>query len=108
MSIMHFGWKTTVIGAALWPAMILAAGHGCGADGNRHHAGPCHHGVPAAYRDLLEDSLASKTGLTFFMPGQSLAAVVTKINDDGTIEGRSQTYERIVIRLHRVNAIAKQ
>ena len=42
------------------------------------------------------------------MNGQALPAVVTKKIDDHTIEGRSQQYGRIIIRLHRVNAIAKQ
>lgn len=64
--------------------------------------------VPAAFTELVEESLQNETGLTFFPNGQTLPAVVTKIIDGRTIEGRSQQFERIVIRLPRVNAIAKQ
>ncbi len=64
--------------------------------------------VPAAFTELVEESLQNKTGLTFFLHGQTLPAVVTKTIDDRTIEGRSQQFERIVIRLPRVTAIAKQ
>lgn len=62
---------------------------------------------PAAFHELIQFSLAEKAGLTFFLNGQALPAVVTKIIDERTIEARSQQYERIVIRLGRVNAIAK-
>lgn len=76
--------------------------------GMMHHGGMMKHGgTPAAFRELLDASLNEKVGLTFFMDGQAVPAVVTKINDDGTVEGRSQQYDRIVIRMRRVNAIAK-
>ena len=64
-------------------------------------------GVPEAFQELIEFSLKEKKGLTFFMNGQSLPAAVTKIIDERTIEGRNQQYDRIIIRLSRVNAIAK-
>ena len=64
--------------------------------------------IPAAFTELVEESLQNKTGLTFFLNGQALPAVVTKIIDAHAIEGRSQQFSRIVIRLPRVNAIAKQ
>ncbi len=65
------------------------------------------HGVPEAFKELIEISLHEKAGLTFFMNGQSLPAIVTKIIDEHTIEGRNQEYGRIIIRLSRVNAIAR-
>ena len=63
--------------------------------------------VPDAFRELLDLSKQEKSGLTFYLNGQTLPAIVTKINDDGTVEGRNQQYDRIVIRLNRVNAITK-
>jgi hypothetical protein len=82
--------------------------------GMMKHGGMMYHGgmmkrggVPEAFRELIDLSLKEKVGLTFFMNGQAVPAVVTKIIDDDTIEGRSQQYDRIVIRLRRVNAIAK-
>ena len=65
------------------------------------------HGAPAAFNELIEISLKEKVGLTFFMNGQSLPAIVTKVIDERTIEGRKQQYGRIIIRLGRVNAIAR-
>ncbi len=62
---------------------------------------------PEAFHELIQLSLKEKVGLTFFLNGQTLPAVVTKIIDERTVEGRSQQYSRIVIRLGRVNAIAK-
>lgn len=64
--------------------------------------------LPAAFTELVEQSLQERSGLTFFIDGQALPAVVTKIIDPDTIEGRSQQYERIVIRLRHVSAIARQ
>jgi hypothetical protein len=64
--------------------------------------------VPAAFTELVEESPQNKTRLTSFLNGQALPAVVTKTIDGRTIEGRSQQFSRIVIRLPRVNAIAKQ
>jgi hypothetical protein len=65
-----------------------------------------HRGVPEAFHELIELSLKEKKGLTFFMNGQALPAVVTKVIDERTVEGRNQQYDRIIIRLSRVNAIA--
>ena len=65
-----------------------------------------HKGLPEAFQELIEFSLKEKKGLTFFMNGQTLPAVVTKIIDERTIEERNQQYDRIMIRLSRVNAIA--
>ena len=69
---------------------------------------PKGHNVPADFMELINASLENKTGLTFFLNGQALPAVVTEVIDGHTVIGRSQQYDKIVIRLHRVNAIAKQ
>lgn len=58
-----------------------------------------------AILDVLQLSLKEKKGVTFFLPGQTVAGVVTKIADEA-VEARSQTYSRIVIRLDQVLAVA--
>jgi hypothetical protein len=58
------------------------------------------------YRELLEMSLNEKRGLTFFIKGQTIAGIVTKIIDSETVEARSQMYGRIIIRLDQVDALA--
>ena len=65
-----------------------------------------HKGLPEAFQELIALSLKEKKRLTFFMNGQSLPAVVTKIVNEHTAEGHNQQYDRIIIRLSRVNAIA--
>jgi hypothetical protein len=88
-------WVAAILGALLFVNAAVAEGH----EGS--------HGVPDAFRELIDLSLKEKAGLTFFMNGQTLPAVVTKVIDEQTIEGRNQQYDRIIIRLGRVNAIAK-
>jgi hypothetical protein len=62
---------------------------------------------PAAWRELLDASLAEKHGLEFHVNGQVIPGVVTAISDDGAVEVRNQVRDRIVIRLDRVDAIAR-
>ena len=57
-------------------------------------------------RALLELSANERKGLTFFLPGQTVAGVVTKVIGDDLIEARSQTYSKILLRLDQVLAIA--
>jgi hypothetical protein len=67
-----------------------------------HGAAP----TPAGYAELFEISMKEKKGLTFFIEDQAIPGIVTKVNDDGTVEARSQTYSRIVIRIDSVDALA--
>ena len=62
-------------------------------------------GAVQAYQELLKSSEEKKRGLTFYVQGQSIPGVVTKIGSD-TIEVRNQTHGRIIIRLDRIDAIA--
>ena len=55
---------------------------------------------------LLELSANERKGLTFFLPGQSVAGVVTKVIGSELVEARSQTYSKILLRLDQVLAIA--
>jgi len=59
-----------------------------------------------AILDVLQLSLKEKKGVTFFLPGQTIAGIVTKVVETEAVEARSQTYSRIVIRLDQVQAVA--
>src|ERR1700741_3604930 len=61
---------------------------------------------PQAFQELFDYSLKEKKGLTFFVQGQTIPGVVTKILGDDAIEVRNQTSNRIIIRLDRIDAVA--
>jgi len=51
----------------------------------------------------LENSRNDKRGVTVYVGSASVAMVVTEIAD-GFVIGRSQQYERIVVRVDRIDA----
>ena len=57
---------------------------------------------------LFEQSQKEKKGLTVFLPGHTLAIVVTAVHGTDTVEGRNQQYERVVIRVDQILALALQ
>ena len=57
------------------------------------------------FGELFEISRAEKKGLTFYIGGQTVPGIVTKVNPD-TVEVRNQSHSRVVIRLDRVDAVA--
>jgi len=61
--------------------------------------------APQAFQELLDYSLKEKKGLTFFVQGQTIPGVVTKMLGDDAIEVRNQTSNRIIIRLDRIDAV---
>lgn len=61
---------------------------------------------PQAFQELFDYSLKEKKGLTFFVQGQTIPGVVTKMIGDDAIEVRNQTSARIIIRLDRIDAVA--
>ena len=61
---------------------------------------------PQAFQELFDYSQKEKKGLTFFIQGQTIAGVVTKIIGDDAIEVRNQSSNRIIIRLDRIDAVA--
>lgn len=61
---------------------------------------------PQAFQELFDYSLKEKKGLTFYVQGQTIAGIVTKVIGDDTIEVRNQTSNRIIIRLDRIDAVA--
>ena len=58
------------------------------------------------FRKLLEQSLNEKKGLTFYVNGSPIPALVRRILDDQAVEVYNQQHDTIVIRLDRVDAIA--
>ena len=57
------------------------------------------------FAELLSISQNENKGLTFYVGGQVIVGLVTKVNG-GTVEVRNQTHSRVVIRLDRVDAVA--
>ena len=62
--------------------------------------------APQAFQELFDYSLKEKKGLTFFVQGQTIPGVVTKILSEDAIEVRNQTSSRIIIRLDRIDAVS--
>lgn len=59
-----------------------------------------------AFQELFDYSLKEKKGLTFFVQGQMIPGVVTKMVGEDAIEVRNQTSSRIIIRVDRIDAVA--
>jgi hypothetical protein len=59
-----------------------------------------------AFQELFDYSQKEKKGLTFFVQGQMIPGVVTKMMSDDALEVRNQTSNRIIIRLDRIDAVA--
>ena len=58
------------------------------------------------FEDVIERSLAEKKSLIIYVNGQTIAGIVTKIFGDEAIEVRNREYDRIVIRMDRIDAMA--
>ena len=59
-----------------------------------------------AVEEVLTQSLTQKKGLSIYIGGQVINAIFVKRIDGNTIELRSQSFGRIIIRMDRVDAIA--
>ncbi len=57
------------------------------------------------WQELFAASQKDKKGLMFYVKGQTIAGVVTKVGGDA-VEVRNQTYGRIVIKLDSIDAVA--
>ena len=53
--------------------------------------------------DLLQTSMTNKSGVTVALDSSSIPLVVTELTDTYVI-GRSQQYDRIVVRIDRIQA----
>lgn len=60
-------------------------------------------GGSGALIELLNESLTSKRGVTVVVGSTTIALVVTAL-DDHYVTGRSQQYERIVVKLGKISA----
>jgi hypothetical protein len=58
------------------------------------------------FRELFELSQKERRGLTFYVQGQSIPGVVTKILGEDAVEVRNQTFGRLIIRVDRIDALA--
>lgn len=58
-----------------------------------------------SFQELFDYSLKEKKGLTFYVQGQTIPGVVTKMIGEDAIEVRNQTSNRIIIRLDRIDAV---
>lgn len=59
-----------------------------------------------AFQELFDLSQKEKKGLTFYVQGQTIPGVVTKMIGEDAVEVRNQTSSRIIIRLDRIDAVA--
>ena len=55
------------------------------------------------FQAIFEKSMNEKKGVNVHVNGQSIGMLVTRIGD-ATVEGRSQQFSMIVIRLDRIDA----
>lgn len=86
----------------LIPAVMLAlasASAGSYAQGSRSEA-------VQGFQELFAQSQKDKRGLTFFVKGQSIPGVVTKVLGSDAVEVRNQTHGRIIIRIDSIDAVA--
>ena len=59
-----------------------------------------------SYQELFDRSQKEKKGLNFYVKGQTIGAVFVKLIGTDAIEARNQTYNRIIIRLDSIDAVA--
>jgi len=61
----------------------------------------------SSFQQMFELSRSQNKGLTLFVQGQTIAGVVISFSDEA-VEMRSQQYDRIVVRIDRIDGIAHQ
>ena len=62
--------------------------------------------VVQAWQELFAQSQKDKKGLAFFVKGQNIPGVVTKVMGNDAVEVRNQTHGRIIIRIDQIDAVA--
>ncbi|MBM3783202.1 MAG: hypothetical protein FJW30_02520 [Acidobacteria bacterium] len=68
-------------------------------------AGTARAAASDAIREVLEESLKLKKGVTLHLHGQTISIVVTSIGLE-YVEGRNQQHSRIVVRISAIDAAA--
>jgi hypothetical protein len=63
--------------------------------------------APGALVDLVLSAIDEQKGVTFWIGGQRIPVLVSSLNANCEVEGRNREYDRIVVRLDRVDAAAR-
>jgi len=58
------------------------------------------------FKELFELSQKDKKGLLFYIKGQTVGGLVTNIISDDLVEVRNREYDRILIRVDSIDAVA--
>lgn len=58
------------------------------------------------FKELFELSQKENKGLMFYLNGQTVGGLVTNIISDDVIEVRNSEYDRILIRVASIDAVA--
>ena len=69
-------------------------------------AGQSKQGGSNMFRELFEQSLKDKKGLTLYVNGQAIPGVVTRMIGDDAVEVRNQQVSRAIIRIDRIDAVS--
>ena len=59
-----------------------------------------------AFQELFAQSQKDKRGLTFYVRGQAIPGIVTKVIGNEAVEVRSQQHSRVIIRIESIDAVA--
>ena len=59
-----------------------------------------------AFQELFAQSQKDKRGLTFYVKGQQIPGIVTRVIGNDAVEVRSQTHNRVIIRIDQIDAVA--
>ena len=86
--------------------MLLAVTLICGVRLAGNNTASAQGGDAMYFQELIQQSQKEKKGLTFFVKGQTIGGVVTKVIGPEAVEVRNQTFSRIIIRLDQVDAVA--
>lgn len=63
--------------------------------------------IDTSFQQMFDLSKSQNKGLVLFVQGQSIAGLVVAYSDEA-VELRSQQYERIVVRVDRIDGLAHQ
>ena len=70
------------------------------------HAHAAQSEAQQAFQELFAQSQKDKRGLTFYVKGQQIPGIVTRVIGNEALEVRSQTHNRVIIRIDQIDAVA--
>lgn len=56
-------------------------------------------------KPILEESLQSKKGITFYVNGNTVIGYVTKIIDNKAVEAKNQRSSKVLIAIDKIDAV---